>query len=158
MHILFKEVQKFSPLIWVLLLPIAGFILFGLFKQLVLGEPFGDNPMPDIGIILVALLILAVVLLFLLTKLKTQITKDSIRISFSPFVNKTIQWQDVKTAEVLNYGFVGYGVRLGTKHGTVYNTSGNKGLALVLKNGTKFVVGTQKEEELKQVVAQLRNF
>lgn len=158
MPILFKEVQKFSSFIWVLLLPIAGFIFFGLFKQLILGEPFGDKPMSDIGITLVALLILSTVLLFLLSKLKTEITQDSIQISFKPFVSKTIQWRDVKTADVIKYGFVGFGVRLGTKYGTIYNTRGDKGLALVLNNGTKLVVGTQKEEELKEVVAQLGNF
>lgn len=158
MPILFKEVQKFSSFIWVLLLPIAGFIFFGLFKQLILGEPFGDKPMSDIGITLVALLILSIVLLFLLSKLKTEITQDSIQISFKPFVSKTIQWRDVKTADVIKYGFVGFGVRLGTKYGTIYNTRGDKGLALVLNNGTKLVVGTQKEEELKEVVAQLGNF
>ena len=42
-----------------------------------------------------------------------------------------------------------YGVRLGSKYGTVYNINGNKGLAIELKNGKKFMVGTQKAAELK---------
>ena len=45
-----------------------------------------------------------------------------------------------------------YGIRLGSKYGTVYNMSGDKGLAIELNNGKKFVIGTQKELELKKVV------
>ena len=50
----------------------------------------------------------------------------------------------------LDYGFIGgYGIRLWTKYGTVYNTSGKIGLAITLNNGDKFLIGTQKSDELK---------
>ena len=55
----------------------------------------------------------------------------------------------------MNYGFVGYGIRLGSKYGTVYNMKGNRGLAIELNNGKKFVIGTQKEMELKNVVEKM---
>jgi hypothetical protein len=84
--------------------------------------------------------------------LETKIDQKEIRIQFFPFTNKVVEWKDVKSAEVIKYGFVGYGIRLFTKYGTVYNTKGNKGLALELKNGKKLLVGTQKIEEMKEVV------
>ncbi len=49
------------------------------------------------------------------------------------------------------------GIWLFTKYGTVYNTRGNKGLALELKNGKKFLIGTQKMEELSEVVGNVFN-
>lgn len=156
MDVQFKEVQKFSSLIWLLLAPIAILILYGLVKQLVLGEPFGDNPMSNTGLILVGLLVLVIVLLFLFLRLETNINKERIELKFFPFTSKTIQWKDIKSAEVLKYGFVGgWGLRIGTKYGTVYNMSGDKGLALELLNGKKLVIGTQKVDELKSVVNQL---
>jgi hypothetical protein len=58
--------------------------------------------------------------------------------------------------KVLNYGFVGgWGVRLWTKYGTVYNVKGNIGLAIELKNGTKFLIGTQKEIELRSFLEKI---
>jgi hypothetical protein len=75
-----------------------------------------------------------------------------------PFVKKTIYWRDVEKAEVINYGWVGgWGLRKSRKYGTVYNTSGSKGLHLVLKNGKQMVIGTQKEKELKAFLEQLKN-
>ncbi len=154
----FKESQKFSPLIYLLIAPFVLLIVYGLFKQIYLGEPFGDKPASDTSLVLILILLIGVLLLFWAMQLQTTITEKSIQIRFVPFVNKTILWKDVKSAEVLQYGFVGgWGIRLGTKYGTVYNISGNKGLAMELKSGKKILVGTQKEEELKKVIRQLDN-
>ena len=93
------------------------------------------------------------IILFFRIRLITNINQNEIRMKFFPFVKKHINWKDVKSAEIVNYGFVGgWGIRLWTKYGTVYNTKGNKGLAIELKNGKKFLIGTQKETELNNVV------
>nr|WP_315263057.1 hypothetical protein [uncultured Flavobacterium sp.] len=44
----------------------------------------------------------------------------------------------------MNYKFLGFGVRLFTSYGTVYNTKGDTGLAIELKCGKKILIGTQK--------------
>jgi hypothetical protein len=156
MDVQFKEVQKFSGLIWLLLAPLGIFIFYGIVKQFVFGVPFGDNPMSNIGLILVALLVVAIVLLFLFLRLETKINKEFIQIRFFPFTSKTIQWEDIKSAEVLQYGFVGgWGLRIGTKYGTVYNMSGDKGLALELNSGKKILIGSQRLDELKKVISQI---
>jgi len=153
----FKEEQKFTQWwLWLLLSGVALIPVFGIYKQIFLGEKFGDNPMPDAGLIIFALVVFSILFLFWKMRLKTEINQESISIHFFPFVKKKILWKDVKTASVLNYGFVGgWGIRLGTKYGTVYNTRGNKGLALELKNGRKFCIGTQKEAELRQFVEKI---
>ena len=59
-------------------------------------------------------------------------------------------------AEIVNYGFVGgWGIRLWTKYGTVYNMRGNKGLAIALTDGNKFLIGTQKPEELTAILEKI---
>ena len=59
----------------------------------------------------------------------------------------------MKHAEIVNYEFVGgWGIRLWTKYGTVYNTKGDKGLAIELQNGKKFLIGTQKATELSKII------
>jgi hypothetical protein len=75
---------------------------------------------------------------------------------FFPFVKKRIDWKDVKSAEVLDYGFVGgWGIRLWTAYGTVYNVKGTKGIAIELLNGKKFLIGTQKETELREILEKI---
>jgi hypothetical protein len=74
---------------------------------------------------------------------------------FVPFLKKNIKWNELKSMKIVNYGFVGYGIRLGSKYGTVYNINGNKGLAIELKNGKKFVIGTQNETELNSTLKKM---
>ena len=150
----FKETQRFSQWwLWLLLLSILIYEYYGTYKQIYMGEAFGDNPMPDSSLMITVVVVTAVVLLFLFVKLTTTIDASGIKMYFFPFTKKKISWDEVKNVTVLNYGFVGgWGVRLWTKYGTVYNIKGNKGLFVELKNGNKFLIGTQKEEQLAKVI------
>jgi len=154
MKIEFKEEQKFTQWwIWLILIGLGVVSIFGIYKQLILGEKFGDNPLPDIGLIIVSALIFSMIALFWFMRLKTEIDQVEIRINFFPFVKKRVSWKEIKNAKIVNYGFVGgWGIRIWTKYGTVYNTKGNKGLAIEFMNGKKILIGTQKETELNKIV------
>ncbi|WMI67768.1 hypothetical protein [Mangrovimonas sp. YM274] len=154
----FNEHQKFTQWwLWLILIPIGALPLVGIYKQIILNEPFGDKPISNLGLIGFACFTFALLTLFFVMKLTTKINKDGIEMRFFPFVKKTTKWSDIKTAELINYGFVGgWGIRLWTKYGTVYNMKGNKGLAIELLNGKKFLIGTQKETELKEVLKKLK--
>ncbi|OAB28567.1 hypothetical protein SAMN05444395_101321 [Flavobacterium fryxellicola] len=156
----FKEEQKFTQWwLWLILIGIALFPVYGIYKQIFLGEIFGDKPMSDVGLTIFAIVMFLIVMLFWLFKLKTEINTKEIRIQFFPLANRIVEWKDVKSAQVLNYGFVGgWGIRLFTKYGTVYNTKGNKGLAIELKNGKKLLVGTQKMDALTEVIRDINSF
>ena len=154
MKIEFKEVQKFTQWwLWVILIGIAVIPIYGIYKQLIIGEKFGDQPMSDVGLIIFSIFIFGLLALFWFMRLKTKINQEDIQIDFYPFVKKRVPWKEIKSAEIVNYGFVGgWGIRLWTKYGTVYNTKGNTGLAVVLLNGKKFLIGTQKASELNKLV------
>ncbi len=157
MHIKFEEKQRFTQWwLWILLLAVTLIPVYGIYKQIFLNVQFGDNPMPNTGLVILLVCMLAFVLFFWKIELRTSIDKETIRIWFFPITKKEIKWKEVAQATIVNYGFVGgYGIRLGTKYGTVYNTSGKTGLALQLKNGKKLCVGTQKEEELNKILKEL---
>ncbi len=154
MKLEFKEEQKFTQWwLWLTLIGIGIIPIFGIYKQIILGEKFGNNPMSDLGLIIFCVFIFGLIALFMVMKLETEIDQTKIRIKFFPFVNKRVNWTDIKKAEIVNYRFVGgWGIRLYTKYGTVYNTKGKKGLAIELLNGGKILVGTQKEAELNKVI------
>lgn len=153
----FKEEQKFTQWwLWLILIPVGILPIFGIYKQLILGDKFGDKPMSDLGLIILTIFIFSLIGLFFIMKLKTSIDKNGIQMSFFPFVRKKVNWNEIKNIEVINYGFVGgWGIRLWTKYGTVYNMKGNKGLAIELNNGKKFLIGTQKETELKKFMEKM---
>lgn len=159
MKLVFKEEQKFTQWwLWLILIPIAILPIFGMYKQLILGENFGNNPMSNIGLILFSIFIFSLIGLIFLIKLKTKIDENGIWMSFYPFVKKKFNWKEIKTIAVVNYGFVGgWGIRFWTRYGTVYNIKGNKGLAIELINGKKILIGTQKENELKQLIKSITN-
>ena len=152
----FKETQKFTQwwlwatLIFFLLIPIIGFI-----QQFIFKIKFGDKPMSDFGLILFLLCTTAFVGFFKYMKLETELNKTGLKMRFVPFVKKDIKWEHIKSLKVVTYGFVGYGIRIGSSYGTIYNTKGNKGLAIKLKNGKKFLIGTQKAEELSRLIKNL---
>jgi hypothetical protein len=158
MNLYFRETQKFTQWwLWVLLIGMALIPVNGIYKQIIIGEQFGNNPLSNLGLILFLIFMLSFVGFFWMMELSTEINEVSIRMKFFPFINKNIKWADIKSAEVVNYGFVGgWGIRMGTKYGLVYNIRGNKGLAIELKNRKKICIGTQKENELKAVIREAR--
>lgn len=154
MKIEFKEEQKFTQWwLWLILIAIGVLPFIGVYYQLIIGEKFGTIPVSNLGLLVFSIFIFGIIALFGFMRLKTEINQNGIRMEFFPFVKKHVSWEEIKSAKIVNYGFVGgWRIRFGTKYGTVYNTKGNKGLAIKLKNGKKFLIGTQKETELNKIV------
>ena len=150
----FTENQRLTQLwLWGILIGVFAVTAFIFFKQIVQGIPVGNNPMSDGGVIASSIAFLGIIGGLFLIRLTTEIDHTKIKMKFFPFFKKTVMWSEIKTAKVLNYGFVGgWGIRFTKKFGIVYNIRGNKGLAIELHNGKKFLIGTQKENELESIV------
>lgn len=152
----FTEIQKFTQWwLWALLVAVALLPLYGLYRQVVLEEPFGNNPMPDWGLVVFLIGTLALLGFFAFIELRTEIDASGIRMRLRPISKETFPWDRIERVEPITYGFVGYGLRFSFRHGTVYNIKGNKGLAIYLRDGGRFVVGTQEPERLAGVLKAL---
>lgn len=165
----FIEKQKFSQTwLWVLMafsgvMPIA-ILGVGLYVQIGLGKPFGNNPMSDGGLITVFLLTLALMvgmlLLFAFSTLELRIDKRDLHIRFIPFIvkEKVIPWTSVENWEVVKYNpireYGGWGLRYG-KSGKAYNVKGDKGLRLSFHKGKPLLIGTSKPDELQRFLEEL---
>ena len=162
-NILFIEKQQFRhPWIWVLLIGLCLLTLWGFIQQIVLGIPWGSNPAPDGLLLFITILPFALLWLFGVMCLKTEITNEEIRVSFFPFFSRSFQWEDIEEAYVRQYRplaeYGGWGVRFSPK-GMAYNVSGKMGLQLVLKKGKKrILIGTQLSDELQRVVNLIHPF
>lgn len=155
----FTEEQKFTQWwLWLILIAIGMLPVYGIYKQLIIGEDFGSKPLSNIGLIIFSVFVFCFILLFYFMRLITEIDQQEIRMRFFPFVQKSIPWSEIKDAKLVNYGFVGgWGIRLWTSYGTVYNTKGDKGLAIELLDGKKFLIGTQREADLQKFLERLKN-
>ena len=54
----------------------------------------------------------------------------------------------------MDYG--GWGIKYGLK-GLAYNISGNFGIQLELKSGSKILIGTQKPDEVKKLLDEIKS-
>lgn len=150
--ILFQETQKFNQW-WLYLIVIGTAVLLIVTFAAAAWESPSDYNM--IGAIVSMLAGIAMIVLIWVLKLKTTITEEKIRIHYFPFIKKEWKWSELKSAKVFDYGFVGgWGIRIWTGYGTIYNVRGSKGLH-IKTNDKEYVIGTQKEEEMRSSIAHL---
>ena len=151
---MFQEQQLFNQWwVWIIIIGVAIIPLIGIYYQATTGNSFGNNPLSNEGLAIAFIPLFGLVIFMKTIELKTKITPKSIHIHFFPLVRKKIDWEEVAKAAVVDYGFVGgWGIRLFTSYGTVYNIRGRFGLALELKSGKKLLIGTQKPEALKTFI------
>jgi Family of unknown function (DUF6141) len=155
-EILFSEKQKFNQWwLWVILLAINGVTFLGVYNQLITGQPFGDKPMSNTGLLFTAALILVITILVLNMRLDTLIKKDGIYVKFFPFhwSFKKFSWEQISLCYIRKYSAIteygGWGIRLGLfGKGKAWNVSGDKGLQLEFTNKKKLLIGTNQPEAL----------
>jgi hypothetical protein len=146
--ILFSESQKFRQwwlwliLVIALIAPVVGMFYDGV----------GENLVTKL---LLSAIPLAILVLMFVMRLKTVITNHSIKIHYFPFITREWKWEDLRSARIFDYGFIGgWGIRLWTGYGTVYNVSGSKGLHFKTSN-KEYIIGTQKENQMRESIAHL---
>lgn len=104
--------------------------------------------------------LLLVSLMIFFMNLGTEINETGIYYRFFPFVRGHKLWEEIDQAYVRKYNpigeYGGWGIKGGFGKGRAYNVSGNIGLQLVLKNGKKLLLGTQKPEEVKEVLERMQ--
>jgi hypothetical protein len=164
----YREVQRFrQPWLWALLLlallPVVVILLYGLYRQLVVGQPWGDRPMSDGALVLLngflILLTGGVLLLFARLRLEVEVRAGELRIRFRPFVNRTIPLDRIVSCEARTYRpireFGGWGIRYGFG-GMAYNVQGNEGVQLTFVDGKRLLIGSQSAEELAGAIDRAR--
>lgn len=153
----FKEEQKFTQ-IWLWILLVLVFLSpFIININSIINKGFEGTFSK--GIFAHIITIGGGLLLFGVMKLKTEVNDQKIKIHYVPFfLKKEINWAEVTQAEIVNYKFsevLGWGIRLWTTYGTVYNVKGTQGAFLKLKDGSKYMIGTQKPKEFEKIIDQL---
>lgn len=158
--IYFKESQIIN-ISWRWIPFIALYILlsWALYEQFI-----QDIDIPAVTSIVFSLcLIVFFNIIIIIMKLDTKIDDSRITYCYKPFHIKprVIYWEDVfefylrEYKAIMEYG--GHGLQRKRKYGKSFTVSGNKGLQLILKDGKKILIGTQKPKELQLIIERLKS-
>ena len=160
---LFTERQHFRQIwLWALLFGINVISFGALVMQVFFGMTFGNNPPGKEELIALTAMTLLILVFFGIIRLDTAIDNDGVNYRFYPLQlkMKKISWNRISKAYVRPYNalgeYGGWGLRIGLfGKGQAFNVSGNKGLQLVYDDGKKFLLGTQKPEDIIQILHQI---
>ncbi len=163
--VLFRETQTFRgvpfyAIITFSLLAILIPVYYRFFDQVVLGNKTSETSETSyiILVLFVTLIVIGILVFVYVHKLEIEIDESIIRYRLSPYHSsfKTIKKEKIKEIYVRKYSPVyeygGWGLRWSLFNGKAYNIWGNKGLQIVFTNNKKLLIGTQKPEELNNIV------
>lgn len=151
---LYREVQRFKQ--WYFYLPIVivtVLVWYQFIQQIALGNALGEQPVPDwVAWALTIVFGLGFPVFTALVRMITEVHPGVMWVRLYPFRRARIQLAQIKTAESRQYSalreFGGWGVRTSLKNGRAYNASGDRGVQLVMRDGKRVLIGTQKPEQL----------
>lgn len=156
----FKEEQRFNQLWIVLLIIISILVPLGIILGIYLKNPQSFSALELIAIVSVIIIASCIIFLF---KLQTRIDENGIHYKFFPFhiKYKHLKWNEIDEAYVRKYDalseYGGWGLKGGAlwkkSKGVAINVFGDIGIQLILKNGKKLLIGTQKEHDAKTILA-----
>jgi uncharacterized membrane protein YjgN (DUF898 family) len=166
----FSEEQRHNQWwLWVILvaalLAVVVPFSYGIYVQEVMHKPFGENPMSTEGLIVTGLASLLVMLIIFLvmgkTRLETKITSKGVRFRYPPFYPKgmLITPEEIEHYEICTFRtireFGGYGRKRTRKYGNAFIVAGNTAVHIKLKNGKKYLIGTQKKQAFVHAMEKL---
>jgi hypothetical protein len=151
---LFREVQRFKH--WIFALPVIAvtvIVWYIFIEQVALGHPQGDRPVPNwLAWVLGLVFGLGFPAFAATVKLVTEVRLGELSIRLFPFRGRAIPLSTISQTEVRQYSalgeYGGWGIRFSRRNGRAYNAYGNMGVQLVLNDGTRILVGSQRPEEL----------
>jgi hypothetical protein len=146
----FEETQRFPA--WVGALLVAGAVIAGF--GAIAASDGTDRAMPALLAIAAGVALISVI--FGALTLTVEVTDAGVRVKGFLFIDRLIRFTDIESAAarryrpILEYG--GWGYRLGPS-GKAYNTRGNEGVQLILKNGGRVLIGSGRAQELADLIS-----
>lgn len=170
-RLLFSEQQSFRQVLWIwlIIIPVAFFslitVLYGFYQQVILGEPWGNEPMSDVGLtamLLITFIVQAFAMWIVASlQVRIEITQDEFRYKlFAYFTNWNVLTRDqIQSYSVGKYTFwkgrgLGYKKDLFSKTVRMIIKPGNI-LTLETTEGKTLMMSIDNKEELERAMQKL---
>ena len=163
---IFHEEQRVTQRwLWIVIYATAallvGVFVIGMYTQLVVGRPFGDNPISDTALWWAGsfMILLGAFLPWLVRQITliTEIRVDGLYVRHRPFhlSHRKFEFENIASCEARDYSglreYGGWGIRWSSR-GMCYTLSGTRGVQLTFKTGKRLLIGSRKAEELASAV------
>jgi hypothetical protein len=165
-EVLFSEKQRFNQ--WwvrVLFIVVNGLVLTGIYFKVKNDAAITSEEANNSSLVVVACVGIIFTFIFFLFRLDTQIKADGIYVRFWPlrFRYRHYSWENLGKIYVREYSplgeYGGWGIRYTISGaGKAYNISGKIGLQLEFTTGKKVLIGTQKGEEIKEILTRIGQY
>lgn len=157
--ILYQETQRFTQW-WIWLILLTAFIWGVVDISMNLFEKETISNADIWGSVIYVVTFVPVFLLFIASRLQTEISTEGVFTRFFPFKRSSFyEWNELEKVYVRKYRpifeYGGWGWR-GINNNKALNISGNWGLQLEFKNGKKLLIGTKNPEEMEKVSKNLK--
>ena len=158
---IFREEQKFGlRLRWLVYVSMGMAVVISVFALIKETAPDGSQDTWEMVLAGVVGIGVPIVIagLFLFLKLETEVRPDGLYVRYLPFHIHFKRFGPEDLSEyyarqykpIREYG--GWGIRCSFRNGKAYNVSGKKGVHLVVKNGKRLLIGSQRAEELETAI------
>jgi hypothetical protein len=170
-RIQYAEQQSFRQVLWIwlILIPVAFLsclgILYGFYQQIILGEPWGNEPISDSGLIIALLVVIftQVLLIWVISsmRLSIEITGNEFRYAFFVFFTK---WHAITRQQIAGYSLEKYtfwnGRGLGYRKDLFRKTirmiiQPDYILTLKTTDGKTIMMSTKNKEEIERAMQKL---
>jgi hypothetical protein len=160
-EVLFRERQRFHLGAARFSLAIPPLALLGItLRQIVWHHPWGNPPVTDGGLIFLTILIFLVYIRLLTVRLATELRPGQLSVAMRGLWRRTrVPVTNIRSAKAVQFDPVaeygGYGIRSGPR-GRAFIAQGNEAVQLELGDGGKILVGSQRPEELAQMIMRVQ--
>jgi hypothetical protein len=155
---LFYEKQRF-PLrrVGVVLAIPPCFMLGLLVWQVVLGHPWGKQPMSNANVVGWTIFLWIIYFRLITVQLVIEVRGGELLVGLRGLWRaRRVALGDIRSVETITFDperdYGGYGIR-SSRQGTAYIAGGNRGVRLKLANGVTLVMGSQRPEELVGILS-----
>lgn len=168
MRTLFEERQRFTQWwLWAIIGFVTAVIVIifsvGLYTQFVIGKPWGDEPMSNEMLLVVALfnitIVITVMVLLFNSTMETMVDKTSVSYRFLPLIRKwrRLERDNIQGYNARRYYLRGYGIRWDFFGNKTVNVKGTMGIEFKMANGRKLLLGTQQPTEFLAALDKMKN-
>jgi hypothetical protein len=153
----FREVQQFrQPWLWIVLLATFAPLVWSFYVLRQHGSPLSRNPVAMAGLLLPSCILLLIAVWFYMVKLVTEVDDREVRAQFVLLWRpRHIPFTEIREVKAVTYRpireYGGWGIRKG-RNGWAYNVSGDRGVRVLHRDGSTFLIGSQRAEELEQAI------
>lgn len=165
---LFEEKQRFTQWwLWLIIVSAAavviGLFAHGMFVQLVLGKPWGNEPMSDDSLIVFSILIISsmviMLLIFFNAVLEIVVDRGSVSYRYFPLLRRwrRIERETIRSFEVKTEYMQGYGFHTDLRGNKRINVKGYSGIELTMLDGKRLYLGTQKPGDFLNALNKMKN-